>query len=66
MPDAGPGTASGVTPADLHTRLDGTRLAAVAEFADWTWGQTHLAFLDFEDEVEVADADWSDARQSKS
>jgi hypothetical protein len=52
--------ADGVNPEDLHARLDATRFAAVAEFADWTWGQTDLAFLDFDDEVEVADADWSD------
>jgi hypothetical protein len=52
--------ADGVSPEDLHARLDGTRFAAVADFADWTWGQTDLAFLDFDDEVEVADADWSD------
>lgn len=50
----------GVSPTDLHAKLDGTRFAAVAEFADWTWGQTDLAFLDFDDEVEVGDADWSD------
>ena len=33
---------------------------AAAEFADWTWGQTDLAFLDCDDEVEVVDAEWSD------
>src|SRR5205814_1200040 len=52
--------AEGVSPADLHARLDGTRFSAVAEFADWTWGQTDLAFLDFDDEMEVAYADWTD------
>jgi hypothetical protein len=52
--------ADGINPENLHARLDATRFAAVAEFADWTWGQTDLTFLDFDDEVEVADADWSD------
>ena len=52
--------AEGMSPGDLHARLDGTRFSAVADFADWTWGQTDLAFLDFDDEMEVADADWSD------
>jgi hypothetical protein len=52
--------AEGVSPSDLHTRLDGTRFSAAAEFADWTWGQTDLAFLDFDDEMEIADADWTE------
>src|SRR5262249_15861684 len=52
--------AAGVSPAELHARLDGTTYSAVADFADWTWGQTDLAFLDYDDEIEVADADWSD------
>jgi hypothetical protein len=51
--------ADGVNREDLHARLDATRFATVAEFADSTWGQTDLAFLDFDDEMEVADADWS-------
>lgn len=48
----------GFTPATLHERLDGTDLAAAAEFADWLWGQTDTCFLDFDDEVQVADAEW--------
>ena len=50
----------GLAPADLHAALDGTPYAAVADFADWTWGQTDLAFLDCDDEMEVVDAEWSD------
>lgn len=50
----------GIRPTDLHTALDNTPYAAAAEFADWTWGQTNLAFLDCDDEVEVVDAEWSD------
>lgn len=52
---------SGVEPAALHERLDGTTYAAAAEFADWLWGQTGTAFLDLDDEVEVGDADWTRA-----
>ena len=51
--------AGGLTPADLHARLDGTPYVALAEFADWQWGQTETAFLDLDDEVEVYDAEWS-------
>ena len=40
--------------------MDGTPYAAAAEFADWTWGQTDLIFLDCDDEMEVVDAEWSD------
>ena len=50
----------GIRPTDLHTALDNTPYAAAAEFADWTWGQTDLAFLDCDDDVEVVDAEWSD------
>ena len=49
----------GLTPADLHTRLDGTPYAALADFADWLWGETGSAFLDLDDEVEMSDADWT-------
>jgi hypothetical protein len=52
--------ADGRSPADLHAALDAGPHAAVAEFADWTWGQTDLAFLDCDDEMEVVDAEWSD------
>jgi len=52
--------AEGIDPARLHAVLDATRYAAAAEFADWTWGQTELAFLDCDDEVEIVDADWSE------
>ena len=50
----------GLSPAALHAALDGTPHAAAAEFADWTWGQTDTAFLDFDDDMEISDADWSD------
>lgn len=49
----------GFTPADLHERLDGTPYAAAAEFADWVWAETGTVFLDFEEEIEVVDADWT-------
>jgi hypothetical protein len=49
----------GLAPADLHAALDGTPYAAATEFADWMWGQTDLAFLDCDDEMEVVDAEWS-------
>jgi hypothetical protein len=52
--------ADGLAPADLHAALDGTSYAAAAQFADWTWGHTDLAFLDCDDEMEVVDAEWSD------
>ncbi len=50
---------AGLTPAELHARLDGTPFAGAADFADWTWAQTETAFLDFDDETEVGDADWA-------
>jgi hypothetical protein len=50
----------GLSPAELHAALDGTSFLPVAEFADWTWGQTGLAFLDCDDEVEVVDVNWTD------
>jgi hypothetical protein len=50
----------GLSPAELHAALDGTSFLPVAEFADWTWGQTGLAFLDCDDEVEVVDVEWTD------
>ncbi|MBI4499072.1 MAG: hypothetical protein HY689_14375 [Chloroflexi bacterium] len=53
LPDAG------ISPADLHQRLDDTPLAAAAEFADWLWGDTGTVFLDLDDETEVADAAWT-------
>lgn len=49
----------GISPDDLHARLDGTRFAAAADFADWLWGQTGSAFLDLDDEVCISDADWT-------
>lgn len=49
----------GLAPADLHDRLDGTPYLALAEFADWQWGQTDTMFLDLDDEVEVYDAEWT-------
>lgn len=48
----------GLTPTDLHARLDGTPYVAAAEFADWQWGQTETIFLDADDEVDV-DIEWS-------
>ena len=48
----------GLTPSDLHARLDGTPYAAAAEFADWQWGQTESVFLDTDDEVAV-DIEWT-------
>ena len=50
----------GVSPGDLHAALDGGPYTAAADFADWTWAETELAFLDCDDEMEVVDADWSD------
>ncbi len=43
----------------LHARLDGGRFAAAAEFADWVWGATDTAFLDYDDTVEIYDARWT-------
>jgi hypothetical protein len=48
----------GLTPTDLHARLDGTPYVAAAEFADWLWGQTGTIFLDADDEVDV-DVEWT-------
>jgi hypothetical protein len=49
----------GLHPNVLHERLDGTEFAAAAEFADWLWSSTGTAFLDFSDEEELYDADWT-------
>lgn len=49
----------GFSPAELHAQFDGTSCVAIAEFADWLWGDTATAFLDYDDEVEVMDADWT-------
>lgn len=49
----------GYSPADLHERLDGTPHAAAAEFADWVWAETDTVFLDFDEDIEVVDADWT-------
>jgi hypothetical protein len=49
----------GLHPTQLHERLDGTRFAAAAEFADWLWSSTGTIFLDADDEVEIYDAEWS-------
>ena len=48
----------GLSPTDLHARLDGTPYAAAAEFADWQWGQTQTIFLDADDEHDV-DVEWT-------
>jgi hypothetical protein len=48
----------GLTPEELHARLDGTPYAAAADFADWLWGQTGTVFLDCDDEVELS-IEWS-------
>jgi hypothetical protein len=48
----------GLTPTDLHARLDGTPYVAAAEFADWLWSQTETIFLDADDEVDV-DVEWN-------
>jgi hypothetical protein len=55
----------GMDPRQLHAALDGSEYAAAAEFADWTWGQTELAFLDCDAEVEVMDAEWSEENISE-
>jgi hypothetical protein len=52
--------ADGIPPDDLHAALDGTPNSALAEFADWTWGQTDLAFLDCDSDMEVVDTGWTD------
>jgi len=49
----------GIHPHTLHERLDTTRFAPAAEFADWVWSSTGSAFLDFSDENEIYDADWT-------
>ncbi len=49
----------GLETATLHARLDGGRFAAAAEFADWVWGTTDTAFLDYDDTVEIYDAHWT-------
>ncbi|GIW07439.1 MAG: hypothetical protein KatS3mg060_2244 [Dehalococcoidia bacterium] len=49
---------AGLTPAELHERLDGTPYAAAAEYADWLWGDTGSVFLDV-DEQTVADIEWT-------
>jgi hypothetical protein len=48
----------GLSPTDLHARLDGTPYAAASDFADWQWGQTETIFLDADDEVDV-DVEWT-------
>jgi hypothetical protein len=48
----------GLTPDDLHARLDGTPYVAAAEIADWQWGQTETIFLDADDEIDV-DVEWT-------
>ncbi len=50
----------GLAPQDLHRALAETPYAAAADFADWTWGQTDLAFLDCDDDTEVYALDWTD------
>jgi hypothetical protein len=49
----------GLSPAELHQRLDGTRFAAAAAYADWLWAETGSVFLDLDEEIEVTDADWT-------
>lgn len=51
--------AAGLTPLDLHQRLDGTPYEAAALFADWLWGETGSLFLDLDDEEVLPDADWT-------
>jgi hypothetical protein len=53
IPDAG------LSPVELHERLDGTRFAAAAAYADWLWAETGSAFLDLDEEIEVSDGDWT-------
>ena len=49
----------GLTPAELHARLDGGPYAALGSYADWLWGETGSAFLDLDDEMVVEDAEWT-------
>lgn len=49
----------GIPPETLHRRLDGGRFAAAAEFGDWLWGGTGTAFLDYDDTMDIVDADWT-------
>ena len=52
--------AGGGLPRDvLRDRLAGGRFAAVCDYADWVYASTGLAFLDFSDEDQLSDADWS-------
>lgn len=51
--------ADGYSPRRLHAAVDGTRYAAAAEYIDWLWAQTDNPFLDFGQEIEVYDAEWS-------
>jgi hypothetical protein len=50
----------GLRPTDLHAALDGSRFAAAAEFADWTWAETDLIVLDCDDEAMIAEIAWTD------
>ncbi len=50
--------AAGLTPAELHERLDGTPYGAAAEYADWLWGDTGSVFLNVDEEM-VADIEWT-------
>lgn len=51
--------ADGFSPRRLHAALKETRFTAVCDYIDWMWGMTGTAFLDFSDEMEVYDADWT-------
>ena len=51
--------AEGYSPRRLHAALDGTRYEAAALFVDWLWGQTNNPMLDFGQEIEVYDAEWT-------
>lgn len=44
---------------ELHIHFDDTSCAAVADFADWLWGETGSVFLDLDEEIEVVDAEWT-------
>lgn len=50
--------AGGLSRETLHARLDGTRYAAAARFADWLWQDTDCAFLDISYESGVPDDEW--------
>lgn len=50
---------SGLSSAQLHEQLDDTPYAAAAGFADWVWGETGTVFLDFDEDIEVVDAEWT-------